>query len=86
MILYRAYMEIISSSDDSIIAVFLSFIKTGNNGLVTMILLSRFIEPIQLIDSWFLLVMMEIEILDYLYYEYSQPLLLFFSYQLLMVF
>jgi hypothetical protein len=44
-------MESISSSDDSIIAVFLSFIKTGNNGFVTSILLNRFIEPIQLIDS-----------------------------------
>jgi hypothetical protein len=63
-------MESISSSDDSIIAVVWSFIKTGNNGFLTSILLNRFIEPIQLIDSWFLLVMMEIGILDYSCYEY----------------
>jgi hypothetical protein len=44
-------MESISSSDDSIIDVFLSCIKTGNNGFLTSILLNRFIEPIQLTDS-----------------------------------
>jgi hypothetical protein len=44
-------MEIISSMDDSITAVFLSFIKTGNNGLVTIILLNRFIAPNESIDS-----------------------------------
>jgi hypothetical protein len=43
-------MESISSSDDSIIDVFWSFIKIGNNGFLTIILLNRFIEPIQLID------------------------------------
>jgi hypothetical protein len=79
-------MESISSSDDSIIAVFLSFIKTGNNGFLTMILLNRFIEPNVSINSWVVLTMMEIGILDYLYYEYSQPLLLFFFYQFLLVF
>ena len=44
-------MESISSSDDSIIAVFLCFIKTGNNGFLTVILLNRFIEPNVSINS-----------------------------------
>ena len=44
-------MVISSSMNDIIIAVFWSFIKTGNNGFLTSILLNRFIEPIQLIDS-----------------------------------
>lgn len=35
-------MESISSRDDSIIAVFLSFIKTGNNGFLTIVCANKF--------------------------------------------